>query len=50
VHTSLGQRKADVIELFQPLTRPMEEIQTAIIECMETTLTELRKSCTGVSG
>jgi DNA excision repair protein ERCC-4 len=48
VHASLGQRKADVIELYQPLTRKMSEIQVAIVECMDATLAELRKSCTGV--
>ncbi|KAL7412836.1 hypothetical protein BDY24DRAFT_352173 [Mrakia frigida] len=48
VHASLGQRKADVVELYQPLTTPMKEIQNAIVECMDATLMELRKSCTGV--
>ncbi|KAL7411126.1 hypothetical protein BDY24DRAFT_417461 [Mrakia frigida] len=32
VHASLGQRKADVVELYQPLTTPMKEIQNAIVE------------------
>lgn len=27
----------------------MIEIQTAIVECMEATLAELRRTCTGVS-
>lgn len=45
---SLGQRKADVIELYQPLTPNMTEIQSAIVECMDATLAELRKSCSGV--
>ena len=48
MHASLGQRKADVIELYQPLTRKMSEIQVAIVECMDATLAGLRKSCTGV--
>ncbi|CED82579.1 Structure-specific endonuclease ERCC1-XPF, catalytic component XPF/ERCC4 [Phaffia rhodozyma] len=48
VHTSLGQRKADVIELYQPLTKGMQEIQGAIVECMDATLAEFRKSASGV--
>ncbi|PWN26961.1 hypothetical protein BDZ90DRAFT_260642 [Jaminaea rosea] len=40
----LGQRKADVVELHQPLSRSMRMIQTAIVECLEATLTELKKA------
>jgi DNA excision repair protein ERCC-4 len=50
VHESLGQRKADVIELYQPMTGAMTEIQAAVVECMEATLGELRRSNTQVSG
>ncbi|KAI5452177.1 DNA repair protein RAD16 [Naganishia albida] len=46
VHESLGQRRADVIELYQPLSPLMSSIQGAIIECMEATLAELRRSNT----
>lgn len=49
VHESLGQRKADVIELYQPLTPLMSEIQSAIVECMQATLNELRRSNANVS-
>ncbi|KAK0520363.1 DNA repair protein RAD16, partial [Tilletia horrida] len=40
----LGQRRPDVIELHQPLNRAMLEIQTAIMECLEATLGELKRS------
>ncbi len=49
VHESLGRRKADVIELHQPMSPKMAEIQAAILECMEATLGELRRSNTSVS-
>jgi DNA excision repair protein ERCC-4 len=49
VHESLGQRRADVIELYQPMSPLMASIQTAIMECMEATLGELRRSNTTVS-
>nr|WJN24991.1 single-stranded DNA endonuclease [Pseudozyma thailandica] len=39
----LGQRKADVIELHQPLNRSMRNIQTAIIECLDASLSELKR-------
>ncbi|KAN0059816.1 DNA repair protein RAD16 [Thecaphora frezii] len=39
----LGQRKADVIELHQPLSRSMRDIQTAIVECLDATLSELKR-------
>jgi len=40
----LGLRQPDVIELHQPLNRAMLEIQTAIMECLEATLGELKRS------
>lgn len=49
VHESLGQRRADVIELYQPLSPLMASVQGAIIECMEATLAELRRSNTTAS-
>lgn len=48
VLSSLEHRKADVIELYQPLSALMSEIQSAIIECMEVTLAELRRSNTNL--
>lgn len=45
----LGQRKADVIELHQPLSRSMRNIQTAIIECLDASLSELKRGNANVS-
>jgi DNA excision repair protein ERCC-4 len=39
----LGKRKADVIELHQPLSNSMKRIQNAIVECLEATLGELKR-------
>ncbi|GAA6043104.1 hypothetical protein JCM8097_008424 [Rhodosporidiobolus ruineniae] len=44
VDTDLQKRKADVIELYQPLTHDMLDIQNAILECMEATLSEIKRS------
>ncbi|KAJ1023856.1 hypothetical protein NDA13_004690 [Ustilago tritici] len=44
----LGQRKADVIELHQPLSRSMRNIQTAIIECLDASLSELKRGNSNV--
>ncbi|GAA5880947.1 hypothetical protein JCM16303_005184 [Sporobolomyces ruberrimus] len=44
VDDDLKKRKADVIEFYQPLTAPMAEIQNAIIDCMEATLSEIKRS------
>ncbi|KAK4699648.1 DNA excision repair protein ERCC-4, partial [Phenoliferia sp. Uapishka_3] len=44
VSEDLAKRTADVIELYQPMTDNMKEIQTAVIECMEATLSEIKKS------
>ncbi|KAM0752073.1 hypothetical protein T439DRAFT_312194 [Meredithblackwellia eburnea MCA 4105] len=46
VAQDLVKRKADVLELYQPMTERMKEIQTAVIECMEATLSEIKKSNT----
>jgi DNA excision repair protein ERCC-4 len=48
VDTDLKKRKADVVELYQPLGHNMLDIQTAIIECMEMTLSEIKRSNTYV--
>ncbi|KDE08113.1 hypothetical protein MVLG_01595 [Microbotryum lychnidis-dioicae p1A1 Lamole] len=46
VDRDLQKRKADVVELYQPLTDKMLDIQGAIIECMEATLSEIKRSNT----
>ncbi|BGP57899.1 DNA repair protein RAD16 [Rhodotorula sphaerocarpa] len=46
VNEDLQKRKADVVELYQPLTPAMLDIQTAILECMELTLSEVKRSNT----
>lgn len=40
----LENRKADVIELYQHMTEPMEAIHHAIVQCMTTSLSELKRS------
>ncbi|GAA5826719.1 hypothetical protein JCM11251_002868 [Rhodosporidiobolus azoricus] len=44
VDADLQKRRADVIELYQPLTHDMLDIQNAILECMEATLGEIKRS------
>ena len=44
VKASLERRKADVVELYQPLTESMKDIHGAIVQCMTTTLGELKRS------
>ncbi|GAA5837199.1 hypothetical protein JCM5353_001595 [Sporobolomyces roseus] len=44
VDRDLKKRKADVIEFYQPLTPAMMDIQNAIIDCMEATLSEIKRS------
>jgi DNA excision repair protein ERCC-4 len=44
VDTDLKKRKADVIEFYQPLTPAMMEIQNGILDCMEATLSEIKRS------
>ncbi|KAL8283775.1 hypothetical protein RQP46_005207 [Phenoliferia psychrophenolica] len=46
VSEDLSKRKADVVELYQPMTSSMKDIQTAVIECMEATLSEIKRSNT----
>lgn len=48
VKGSLERRRADVVELYQPLTEPMKDIHGAIVQCMTTTLAELKRSNTTV--
>lgn len=44
----LGERKADVVELHQPLSKSMRIIQTAIVECLDATLSELKRSISSI--
>ncbi|KAG6896227.1 hypothetical protein C0992_009622 [Termitomyces sp. T32_za158] len=46
VKRSLERRRADVVELMQPLTEAMSDIHHAIIQCMSTTLSELKRANT----
>lgn len=48
IKTSLERRRADVIELSQDMTESMSEIHHAIIQCMTSTLSELKRSNTTV--
>ncbi|KAF2722216.1 DNA repair protein [Polychaeton citri CBS 116435] len=43
-----GKRKAEVIELEVPMTDAMREIQNAVLECVEASISELKKSNTGL--
>ncbi|KAL4403163.1 DNA repair protein Rad16 [Malassezia pachydermatis] len=44
IDRDLGHRRADVVELHQPLTPSMRMIQNGIIECLEATLHEIQRS------
>ncbi|KDN53411.1 hypothetical protein K437DRAFT_265777 [Tilletiaria anomala UBC 951] len=48
VQKSLGAQRADVVELHQELSRSMLNIQTSIIECLEATICELKRTSVGV--
>jgi DNA excision repair protein ERCC-4 len=39
-----GHRKAEVIELDVPMTDKMREIQNAVLECVEISISELKKA------
>ncbi|KAI1485350.1 DNA repair protein [Biscogniauxia mediterranea] len=43
-----GKKKAEVIELEVPMTDSMKEIQTAIMECVEVSIHELKKGNSGL--
>lgn len=43
-----GQKKAEVIEFDVPMTSAMRDIQNAILECVEVSIAELRRSGTGI--
>ncbi|KAI0292750.1 hypothetical protein BC826DRAFT_1092024 [Russula brevipes] len=46
VKDSLERKRADVIELYQPMTDSMKEIHGGLVQCMSTTLAELKRSNT----
>ncbi len=48
IQKSLGSQKADVVELQQELSRSMLAIQTALHECLEATVSELKRSSAAV--
>lgn len=43
-----GKKKAEVIELETPMTDGMKDIQNAILECVEVSIRELRKTNSGI--
>ena len=43
-----GHKKAEVVELEIPMTEDMRSIQNAILECVEVSISELRKAGTGL--
>lgn len=43
-----GHKKAEVVEFDVPMTESMREIQQAILECVEVSISELRKAGTGL--
>lgn len=43
MNRDLGKRRADVIELHQPPSSSMLAIQTALVECIDATLSEIRR-------
>ncbi|EME48529.1 hypothetical protein DOTSEDRAFT_162102 [Dothistroma septosporum NZE10] len=43
-----GKRKAEVIELEVPMSDAMKDIQNAVIECIEVSISELKKGNTGL--
>ncbi|KAI9656641.1 MAG: hypothetical protein M1831_004551 [Alyxoria varia] len=43
-----GKKKAEVIELEIPMTQSMQDIQNAVLECVEVSISELKKAGTGL--
>ncbi|RMD42918.1 hypothetical protein DV735_g2197, partial [Chaetothyriales sp. CBS 134920] len=43
-----GQKKADVIELEVPMSDAMKAIQTAVLECVDVSIAELKKANSGL--
>lgn len=48
VKNSLERKRADVVELYQPMTESMRDIHAAIVDCMVATLSELKRANTQV--
>jgi hypothetical protein len=48
VKDSLERKRADVVELYQPMTESMKEIHGGLVQCMSMTLAELKRSNTTV--
>jgi len=48
VRQSLERRKADVVQIGIPMTAYMKDIHGAIIQCIEATLSDLKRSNTEV--
>lgn len=46
VKDSLERKRADVVELYQPMTESMKEIHGGLVQCMSMTLAELKRSNT----
>lgn len=44
IDRDLGQHRADAVELHQPTTPAIRSIQSAIVECLDATLAEVRRS------
>ena len=48
IQEDLERRRADIVELHQPLSPTMMDVHTSIVECMIGTLSELKRSNTSV--
>jgi DNA excision repair protein ERCC-4 len=49
VKQTLEKKRIDIIQLLQGLTESMREIHGAIIQCINLTMSELKRSHTNVS-
>lgn len=49
IKQTLERRRADVVELSQALTEMMSDIHDALVQCINSTLAELRRSRADVS-
>ena len=49
IKESLDHKTPDIVELHQEMTESMSEIHHAIVQCMSTTLSELKRANTMVS-
>ncbi|EJF60626.1 hypothetical protein DICSQDRAFT_87823 [Dichomitus squalens LYAD-421 SS1] len=48
IKESLDRKAPDIVELHQEMTEPMSEIHHAIVQCMSTTLAELKRANTAL--